>query len=75
MYNDGLFAELKLYGAEIDIQIIIDTGFHFIRERKLIIIIISFVLFSTAISGQSFSVRPGIGYEVLRSFPTGRSLQ
>ena len=53
MYNDGLF-ELKFYGAEIDIQISIDTGFHFIRERKLIIIIISFVLFSTAISGQSF---------------------
>ena len=75
MYNGGLFAELKLYGAKIDIQISIDTGFHFIRERKLIIIIISFVLFSTAISGQSFSVRPGIGYEVLRSSQAGQFLR
>lgn len=37
----AVFFELKLYGTEINIQIIIDTGFHFIGERIFIIIIIT----------------------------------
>ena len=59
----AVFFELKLYGTEINIQIIIDTGFHFIGERIFIIIIISSALFSTAISDQSFLVHPESGYE------------
>ena len=59
----AVFFELKLYGTEINIQIIIDIGFHFIGERIFIIIIISSALFSTAISDRSFSVHPESGYE------------
>ena len=35
MYNGGLFSELKLYGAEINIQIIIDTCFDGISKGVL----------------------------------------
>ena len=50
----AVFFELKLYGTEINIQIIIDTDVHFIGERTFIIIIISEIPNSNTVLGRVY---------------------